>query len=499
MRKMCLVILLCAFLVVCSFALATSSIPERNQESEQRIDSMMVNQSFGNMTGEDYIIALMNAYINASVNDNAVYPQEFYELKDVAASLFPEYSRVYDQLESKFSNMMFASIDWGPGPRYARSGKMAMPRQGMIDLYLYRIFHNDTECRMVYPDCDSFDLSEDLNEARAEYQTRIAEEAELKAKQEKREADRLRKQQEDEARQAALDAYYKALFENTTKELTNLVNESESATNSSIKEAKLLDALILINDSSANLVSPYRNMLAIYSGNILVKMSMLKDNRTNALNIISALERYEYAQTNFTYSNESEDYQNAIYEDFFDEWDPIIQMRTGIAEDRLKEELYAMVTDLRDAPNVKQLLSGHINKKYEITVANYTEPMLITALEASGYPYEVQPGYWVQINLSGYNDPKISDTDFEEIDEYMNKNIPTCIDIFSLLFSDDRISVVVVQLNRTYYDRFGNTEETRSMSARLDNLTAKEIGDWTTFKKYVGTDMDRFRQVVDVY
>jgi hypothetical protein len=352
---------------------------------------------------------------------------------------------------------------------------------------------------MVYPDCDSFDLSEDLNEARAEYQTRIAEEAELKAKQEKREADRLRKQQEDEARQAALDAYYKALFENTTKELTNLVNESESATNSSIKEAKLLDALILINDSSANLVSPYRNMLAIYSGNILVKMSMLKDNRTNALNIISALERYEYAQTNFTYSNESEDYQNAIYEDFFDEWDPIIQMRTGIAEDRLKEELHAMVTDLRDAPNVKQLLSGHINKKYEITVANYTEPMLITALEASGYPYEVQPGYWVQINLSGYNDPKISDTDFEEIDEYMNKNIPTCIDIFSLLFSDDRISVVVVQLNRTYYDRFGNTEETRSMSARLDNVTAKEIGDWTTFKKYVGTDMDRFRQAVDVY
>jgi hypothetical protein len=145
------------------------------------------------------------------------------------------------------------------------------------------------------------------------------------------------------------------------------------------------------------------------------------------------------------------------------------------------------------------LLSGHINKKYEITVANYTEPMLITALEASGYPYEVQPGYWVQINLSGYNDPKISDTDFEEIDEYMNKNIPTCIDIFSLLFSDDRISVVVVQLNRTYYDRFGNTEETRSMSARLDNVTAKEIGDWTTFKKYVGTDMDRFRQAVDVY
>jgi len=110
--------------------------------------------------------------------------------------------------------------------------------------------------------------------------------------------------------------------------------------------------------------------------------------------------------------------RNAIYEDFFDEWDPIIQMSTGIAEDRLKEELYAMVTDLRDAPNVKQLLSGHINKKYEITVANYTEPMLITALKASGYPYEVQPGYWVQINLSGYNDPKISDTDFEEIDEY---------------------------------------------------------------------------------
>lgn len=480
MRKMCLAILQCAFLIICGFALAASSVPERNQESEQRITSMEVNQSAGNMTGEDYIIALMNAYINASVNGDAVNPREFYELKNVASSLFPEYGSIYDRLEPKFASMMYRSIEWAPGPSYARSGKEAMPRQGMIDFYLYCIFHNDTECKMAYPDSDSFDLNEDLNEARAEYQTRIAEEDELKSKQEKREADRLRKQQEDEALQIALDAHYKALYENTTKELKNLVNESGNVTYD-----KLADALRLMNNSSESLVSPYSNMMMVREGEILVQMSMLKDNQTNIRNIALAFERYNSALANFTYSNDSSDYQNGIYQDFADNYSGLIDVKKGIAEDRLLHEIYAMTNDLRDAPNAKQLLSGRIDKKYEIVVNNLTDPLIRASSE--------HPGYWVQVNLSAYNDPESSNTD-----EYVTQNIPTFIDIFSSLFRDDRISIVVVQLNETYYDRFGHTKERPVMMARLNNVTATEIGDWPAFKKYIGNDIERFEQVVEV-
>ena len=93
MRKMCLAILLCAFLVVCGFALAASSVPERNQESEQRIASMEVNQSAGNMTGEDYIIALIYAYFNDKVESYITQKEgdSFEQLQEEASSKYGEY------------------------------------------------------------------------------------------------------------------------------------------------------------------------------------------------------------------------------------------------------------------------------------------------------------------------------------------------------------------------------------------------------------------------
>ena len=48
-------------LSVCGYAAA---VPDRSQESEQRIASMELNQSAGNMTGDDYLIALMYASID---------------------------------------------------------------------------------------------------------------------------------------------------------------------------------------------------------------------------------------------------------------------------------------------------------------------------------------------------------------------------------------------------------------------------------------------------
>ena len=58
--------------------------------------------------------------------------------------------------------------------------------------------------------------------------------------------------------------------------------------------------------------------------------------------------------------------------------------------------------------------------------------------------------------------------------------------------------MVYIQLNETYYDRFGHTEERPIMIASLNNVTATEIGDWPAFKKYIGKDMERFKQVVEV-
>lgn len=486
MQKMCLIILLCAFLAVCGFAIAASSDLESNQESGQRIASMELNQSAGNMTGEDYIIAMVYAGINDMLNDyHSLYSSEstFSDLREEASDKFPEYRDVYENslLSSSISNIGHTTP---PGPS-----------QDLIDLLIYEIFHNESELRIVYPHTgSSVGLSGSLKKARSDYEKRVVEEAALKAKREKKEADRLLKQQENEARQAALDAHYKDLFDNTTRELERLEDKSRNTTDNSSKEAYCQDALRLLNNSSAYLVSPYSNMLSMSAGNILIEMSRLSDDHhKNLLYIVAAGECYRNAQNNFTYSNGSEDYQNAIHQDFLDDWDRMIQMRTGIAEDRLKEELYAMVTDLKDAPNAKQLLSGHINKKYDVTVMNYTEPMFIKFLRASDYPYTAQPGYWVQVNISGYNDPESGN-----IDGYVTQNIPICIDIFSSLFSDERISVAYVQLNETYNDRFGHTEERSVMSARLDNVTATEIGDWPAFKKYVGKDMSKFRQAVDV-
>jgi hypothetical protein len=33
---------------------------------------------------------------------------------------------------------------------------------------------------------------------------------------------------------------------------------------------------------------------------------------------------------------------------------------------------------------------------------------------------------------------------------------------------------------------------------RLNNETAAKIGEWEPFKKYIGTDMSRFEQVIDI-
>ncbi len=472
-------------MVVCGFALATSSVPERNQESEQRIASMEANQSTGNMTGEDYIIALIYAYFNDEVElyNTQKEGDSFEQLREEASSKYGEYRSIYygSQFANELVQISAASAECDGGGYDCSTKHPVIPRQGFIDLFVYEVFHNDSELNDAYPHTgSSVGISEKINEARSAYNVRIKEEAEREAARKEKEANRLQKQEENAAHQAALDAHYKALYENTTKELNNLANGSTNVTYD-----QLADALRLVNNSSKSLVSPYSNMMMVREGDILVQMSMLKGNQTNIRNIALAFDRYNSALTNFTYSNDSSDYQNGIYQDFADKYIGLIDVKKGIAEDRLMHEIYALGNDLRDAPNAKQLLSGRIDKKYEIMTYNFTDPLIRASSE--------HPGYLVQVNLSAYNDPESSNTD-----EYVIQNIPTFIDIFSSLFRDDRISMVYIQLNETYYDRFGHTEERPIMIANLNNVTATEIGDWPAFKKYIGKDMERFKQVVEV-
>ena len=71
--------------------------------------------------------------------------------------------------------------------------------------------------------------------------------------------------------------------------------------------------------------------------------------------------------------------------------------------------------------------------------------------------------------------------------------------MFAALFADKEISKVFIQLNESHFDKFGHVEERPFLTMRLDNTTAMQIGEWwKLFKEYIGTDIDKFEQVIDV-
>lgn len=339
------------------------------------------------------------------------------------------------------------------------SGTAVMPSQGWIDLFICKLFRNDTEVDASYPGYRSAGYSDYINNARTAYQTRISEETEREAKQKKKAAEQLRWQQENEARQVALDAHYKGVFENYSTKITNLLNKSN-----------LSEAVDLSNETIGSLVSPYSNIVMIRKGDIYSQMGMYD----------AAIESYKRAQTEFTYSNDSVDYMKSVYQSFIeDKWDRLAEIKIGIAQQNIDAQIGAKIRDLRDAPNVKTLLIGHDhNKQYTIGVENYTY---------------AGSGYVVFINVSAFNDPKEND-----IMEYIKTNIPMYIDIFGALFSDKKISYVYIQTNASYFDKFGHTQERPIINANLDNATAMQIGDWDAFKQYIGTDMNKFTQVIDL-
>ena len=127
-----------------------------------------------------------------------------------------------------------------------------------------------------------------------------------------------------------------------------------SSLNSSLNESDLNNALNLSNEAIESLVSPHRNVMMINRGDIYTRMGRYED----------AIKSYRRAKTDFTYSNDSADYQNKLRQDFEqDKWGRIADMKIGIANQKISEQIYAKIHDLKDAPDVKQLLSGHVNGK----------------------------------------------------------------------------------------------------------------------------------------
>lgn len=241
-----------------------------------------------------------------------------------------------------------------------------------------------------------------------------------------------------------LSVDYKNLSKDYANNLTALLNQSD----------RLNDALNLSNEAIANLVSPYSNTMMISRGDIYMRMGNYKE----------AITSYNSAQTNFTC--DKLDYSNKCQQEFEHNMDGIIDYKMAVAIQKLTDQMNATKRDLGNAPDAKQLLSGHDGgRKYTLTVLNDTS---------------YGRGYVVIIRL-----PPLSE----------GSDVPIEIDMFGALFSDKRISKVYIQENRSITDKFGHKKEIPQFLTCMDNTTALQIGDFNNFRHYVGMDKNKLWDV----
>jgi hypothetical protein len=439
MARMLVLVALCAVLAVaCISGNAVAISPE------QRIISMEINKSAGNMTGDDYIIALIYASLEGYRNNScSTCPQ----IEDEIKAKFPEYTQAAENAEVVVAMTMSSEEQI----QRVDIAKIEIT-QPLINKVIQSVFSSDY-----------------LLNARAAVQARFAEQAhknELELQREAIPQASERKKEEERqtnaTKQTELDTYFKNRYDEYMANITAL-NESE-----------VLNATNYI----ADLPSPYLNMMFVTRGDILVRMGKYSD----------AIDNYNLAREHFEYDNESKDYEKIVNSEFDRDWGTIISYKVNVAKQKLNDQINAKKHDLRNAPNVKQLLSGHDGgRKYSVDVENDTY---------------AGRGYSVRVNLSAINKP-IDPTN--ETDIIIKKSedskvfVPVCIDMFGGLFADKRISLVCIHNNETsYLDRFGNKKESDEWWACMSNKTATQIGNWNDFKQYVGTDMTKLSSVASV-
>ena len=295
-----------------SFDTTVAGVPPLIPSSEQRIASMEANRSAGNMTGDDYLVALVFAYINdtlkqgqeiivwkdgiptklAYINDTLKQGQErtsteSSNLLNELETKFPEYSGIYEIMHTGLEVMMENSAtNYSSGNRCTLT--FVMPPQRYIDKEIDNIFGSTAGIGHIG---DAY-----IKGHCAAVHSRLKEEAQQRAMQREEEAKQQKARQEKMYNQLALDAHYKNLSENYTANITSLLNQS-----------KLSDALNLSNEATKNLVSPYSNIMMISRGDIYASMGSFED----------AIESYQNAQNKFSYDNDSTDYQNKIQQYVF--------------------------------------------------------------------------------------------------------------------------------------------------------------------------------------
>ncbi|MGD0952984.1 MAG: hypothetical protein ABR985_11435 [Methanotrichaceae archaeon] len=443
MARLLVLAALCAVLMVaCISGNAVEISPE------QRIISYEINKSAGNMTGDDYVIALIYATLEGYRNNSC-----------------STCSQIEDEIKAKFPEYNVAAENAGVAAAMTMSSEEQIQNINIDKIEITQPIINKV--------IQSVFSSDYLSNARAAVQACFAEQAHQRELDIQREAiqqaaERKKAEQieENKSNQLALDAHYKSLSENYTANVTALLNQS-----------KFNDALNLSNDAITNLVSPYSNIMMISRGDIYTSMGRYAE----------AIGSFQSAQANFTYDNDSIDYQNEIQQDFERDWNTITNYKTNLATQKLNDQINAMKHDLRNAPDVKQLLSGHDGgRKYSVNVENDTY---------------AGRGYAVRVNLSAINEP-IDPTNQTDIDikrtEDTKAFVPVCIDMFGGLFADKRISLVCIHNNETYLDRFGHKKESDEWWACMSNKTATRVGSWSDFKQYVGTDMTKLSSVASV-
>jgi hypothetical protein len=470
--------LLTALVIIAVSVGIAAAVPPIIPTSERLIASMELNRSAGNMTGDDYIVALVFAYVNDSMNISLQYDDPYLFNYGYNSDLLPEYTKLFEEADAKFpeynlvSPVIDSGIDSGIGYMISRTilGMMydsshtngdtinyTMPLRGYIDRTINNIFRNDG--------LGPWDIGNDFNEARTKVNSRLKEEERQRAMQREEAAKRRANEQERMQYQLDLDAHYKILFENYTSNLSILLNQSE-----------LNSALNLTDEAILHLVSPQSNIMMINKGDIFMRMGMYE----------KAIEIYQNANTTFKYGNESNEHRNKVQKDFERDWHTIILYKMNLAKQKLNDEIFAKKHDLRNAPDVTRLLSNHNEREYSFDIENHTF---------------VDGGYAVSINLSAVNKP-IDPTNETDVNIKVSADtrafVSLCVEMLGDLFADKRVAYVCIQNNQTYLDRFGNKNEVAFYRVCMDNQTASKIGSWSDFKDYVAADLGKLSNVASV-
>ena len=424
---------------------------------EQHLISLDMNTSDGNLTGDDYIILLVNADIADCRNGTPMQDMGplYKNIYGIALEKFPEYKNIY-------INLIFTANDYTLS-KYTAWGSISREQ-----IQNYMDAHTNEIIDYVFSSYDN-----ELKVARSQAQARLAEEARQreaeahrKVLQQEAEKQREAEKELEAAKQRAFDAYNKNLYDQYAKNISLLINQS-----------RLFDAKNLTVKAISVLAAPERNAMLIRAGDICAQID------TYPVFYSWAIEFYEQAQTDFVCSSNDSTYRRSVWMKV-KELNSATNYKINATKQKRGELISTMQNDLRDAPDVKQMLSGHDGgKKYTIGFLNMTYwglgYLVNVTVDANSKPFD----------LSNETDRMI------QVGKDLKEFAPICVDMLGALFADRRVARVIIEYDGVGIDKFGHKNSYAEMAVVMTNTTATQIGNWKDFKDYVGNDIRKIREV----